>query len=642
MVYQEALGAILYTLRIAAAKDSGWPVRQAAVEALGKAISVAPQKNTILGALHKVVKDAECKCLQRVFASIGRAISPFPSELGAILHTLCTAANDKRYTVRQAAIQALARVPIEQLIDDYWATNEDRRLVPIAHRLYEISLVITPQSQATLYRAEGNCITWQQPTEALKRFASLIKYKATQMIIMKSLKTVPQRPQDYARWLESIQAFGLGNHPEVASVLRMVATAYHDVGQYEESVRYFKQALAMQQALHKGKKHDDVAEALIDIGIVCERLDNYEEAFEYYQQAFQMYVGLHKGKSHDDIAKALNYMGVVCERLDNYGEALKYYQQAFQMYRALYKGKNYDDVAKALTDMGIVCERLDNYKEALKYYQQALQTYIALHKGKKHDDVAAALRTVGVAYEGLGQHEQSLDYYQKALAMQRILHEGQNDAQIAQLLKNIGDAYVSLNHLKAAIQNYEQVLAVPVVSKAIKASTGHNLGCMYHVKALAFRKAGDEPQAQAYLEKANTSFEQSIQALEKVNAGVYTEYGNFLLATQKFSQAYDYLHKVIANGDKNNGLSYGLLKQTIVTPVLQAYISQQHKASLRGIDYAYYLMILHYDDFQKAGITMDKTKEEYLAAYQASLDQHKGHPEQAQADRAAYFLLASL
>ena len=87
---------------------------------------------------------------------------------------------------------------------------------------------------------------------------------------------------------------------------------------------------------------------------------------------------------------------------------------------------------------------------------------------------------------------------------------------------------------------------------------------------------------------------------------------------------------------------YGLLEQPTATPVLQAYISQHQKVSLRGIDYAYYLMIHHYEDFQKAGITMAQTRDAYLAAYKESLDQRKGQPGKAQEDKTAYHLLGSL
>ena len=334
-------------------------------------------------------------------------------------------------------------------------------------------------------------------------------------------------------------------------------------------------------------------------------------------------------------------MGIAHENLNNYPEALDYYQQALQMYQALHEGENHTDIAAALCSVGLAYYYLDNDAQALEYFQQALTMQQALHKGENHVDVARNLRNVGIAHENLNNYTEALKYYQQALKMRQDLHEG-NHAEVALVLKDVGDAHYSLGHLEEAIQSYEQALAVPAVSQATKASTGHNLGCMCHVKALAVRQEGDEQQAQAYLEKATTNFEQAVQASGAVTAGLWTEYGNFLLDTGKAAQAYDYLHQAIESGDDASELIYGLLEQPTVTPALQAYISQHQKVLLRGTDYAYYLMIHHYEDFQEAGIAIDKTQKEYLAAYQASLDQCSGRPGQAQEDKVAYHLLGSL
>ena len=334
-------------------------------------------------------------------------------------------------------------------------------------------------------------------------------------------------------------------------------------------------------------------------------------------------------------------MGIAHENLNNYTEALDYYQQALQMYQALHEGENHTDIAAALRSVGLAYYYLDNDAQALEYFQQALTMQQALHKGESHAEVAQVLKNVGDAYHYLGNYPEALEYYQQALEMQKALHEGDH-ADVAQVLKDVGDAHYSLGHLEEAIQSYEQALAVPAVSQATKASTGHNLGCMCHVKALAVRQEGDEQQAQASLEKATTNFEQAVQASGAVKAGLWTEYGNFLLDTGKAAQAYDYLHQAIESGDDASELIYGLLEQPTVTPALQAYLIQQQEVQLRAIDYAYYLMIHHYEDFQEAGIAMDKTQKEYLAAYQASLDQCKGQPGKAQEDKTAYHLLGSL
>ena len=447
----------------------------------------------------------------------------------------------------------------------------------------------------------------------------------------------------YQQALTMQQALHEGeNHDDVAAALRTVGLTYGKLGKHTEALEYYQQALTMQKALHEGENHDDVAAALRTVGLTCENLGNYTQALEYYQQALTMQQALHEGENHAEVADSLRTVGVAYERLGSYAQALEYYQQALAMQQALHEGENHADLATALRTVGVAYEHSGKYTQALEYYQQALTMRKALHEGENHAEVADSLRTVGLTCENLGNYTQALEYYQQALTMQKALHEGEDHDEIAQAFLAVGDACGSLGRLEESIQYYEQALAMPTVSQALKANTGHNLGCMYHVKVLAARQEGDEQQAQAYLEKATTSFEQAVQASSAVEVGLYTEYGNFLLDTRKVAQAYDYLRQAIESGDDASGLGYDLTAQPTVTPVLQAYISQQQEVSLRGIDYAYYLMIHHYEDFQKAGIEMDKTREEYLAAYKESLDQYKGQPGKAQEDKSAYHLLGSL
>ena len=168
------------------------------------------------------------------------------------------------------------------------------------------------------------------------------------------------------------------------------------------------------------------------------------------------------------------------------------------------------------------------------------------------------------------------------------------------------------------------------------------LACPGHVKAL---KISDAAHKQTCLQAANTNFKQAVQivhAYSPSKVGLYTTYGNFLLATGKAAQAHELLRQAIECGDGETEMGYGLLEKETLEPVLQEYISQQNKVLLRAIDYAYYLMIHHYTDFQEANVTMDQTQEMYLAAYQASLAQRKGQPGKEQQDNVAHYLLESL
>ncbi|MEM7383229.1 MAG: tetratricopeptide repeat protein, partial [Bacteroidota bacterium] len=238
------------------------------------------------------------------------------------------------------------------------------------------------------------------------------------------------------------------NHPEIAHTLTNLGSAWGTLGDankavsyYAKALEYYQQALAMQQALHKGENHDEVAQVLRNVGIAYERLGNHAESLDYYQQALQMQQALHEG-NHAEVAQALSSVGVAYAGLGQHKQALEYYQQALAMRKALHEG-NHPDVAQALHSVGAACHQLDQHEQALDYFKQALAMRQALHEGN-HPEVAEALRTVGIAYERLGNYTQALGYYQQALQMQQALHEGENHADVAEALRTVGIAYVRL------------------------------------------------------------------------------------------------------------------------------------------------------------------------------------------------------
>ena len=163
--------AILETLRTAA-QDEEYFVRQAAVKALGKAISVVSQKEAILQTLQTATQDQNGYVREASVQALGK----FNSLDTRFLIILIKATKDQDKNVHQAAAQALAKFSTEQYIDRYWVTKDPQLVFYIAYRLHETSLVIT-QSQATLYPAEGKCRIWQKPTKDLERLARLIKYE---------------------------------------------------------------------------------------------------------------------------------------------------------------------------------------------------------------------------------------------------------------------------------------------------------------------------------------------------------------------------------------------------------------------------------------------------------------------------------
>lgn len=69
-------------------------------------------------------------------------------------------------------------------------------------------------------------------------------------------------------------------------------------------------------------------------------------------------------------------------------------------------------------------------------------------------------------------------------------------------------------------------------------------------------------------------------------------------------------------------------------------IHQDKAVVVRAIDYAFYLLLHHYEVFQQAGITPTKTQEAHLAAYAQGIKARAGQPGKVRQD-ALESLLAS-
>ncbi|MEM7382815.1 MAG: tetratricopeptide repeat protein [Bacteroidota bacterium] len=443
----------------------------------------------------------------------------------------------------------------------------------------------------------------------------------------------------HKRALKMFEAIYKGNHPNVATSLNNVGLPYRALGQHQEALEYHKRALKMFEAIYKGN-HPNVAASLDNVGLTHVALAQHREALDYLKRALKMRKAINEG-DHPDVAQSLNNVGLTYVALAQHQEALDYLKRALKMRKAIDEG-NHLNVAAALNNVGLTYRVLGNHKEALDYLQHALEILKTIYTGN-HADIALALSNVGLTYRALGHHREALDYLNCALEVFEAIY-ARNYLAVARTLNALAETCYKQNDIESTIKYYEKALSrLPSNDQDAKISISHNLGCMYHVKALLDKKEDDEQQAQAYLEKANVNFEQAVQASDTVKAGLWTEYGNFLLATGKTAQAHNYLHQVIESGDDTGEIHYGLLEQQTVTPALQAYIIQKQKVQqLRAIDYAYYLMIHHYEDFQEAAIQMAQTKEAYLAAYQKSLNQRSSQARTSARNRVAYHLLGSL
>ncbi|OJW71117.1 MAG: hypothetical protein BGO68_04705 [Candidatus Amoebophilus sp. 36-38] len=255
--------------------------------------------------------------------------------------------------------------------------------------------------------------------------------------------------------LEMRQALYPGNHIQVAESFNNLGRIYKALGNYQEALKYFERALEIRQELYPGN-HTEVAESLHSLGRVYRGLGEYQKALEYSKQALEMWQALYPG-NHPQVADAFNTVGSAYKALGQYQEALKCYQQALEIRQALYTG-NHPDLAQSMNSLGVIHRALGHNQEALKYLKQALEIRKALYTDN-HPKVAQSYNNVGSVYKIIGRYQEALEYYKQALEMKKGLYKG-NHPSIASSLNSLGDIYIILGQPEEALKCYQEALAM--------------------------------------------------------------------------------------------------------------------------------------------------------------------------------------
>ncbi|MEM7382965.1 MAG: hypothetical protein AAF400_01425 [Bacteroidota bacterium] len=344
----------------------------------------------------------------------------------------------------------------------------------------------------------------------------------------------------------------------------------------------------------------ELATAMDDLGHRFMQKNEHDQTPQYFEQALAVREDLDK-EDHLDVALSLNNVGKANGALGN-DEAFPYLPEALAMLELLYEG-GFPEVEEFLTKLQELYE-------------------------KKRPEIANHFNNVGAAYYRPGDDEEALDSEEESLVRIKGLY-AEKRPEIADHLNRV--TYDSLGRPEQNPQCREQARAVPVVPPAREASRCHCLGNSYHLVALRVQQKGEQQRAEEYLAKANNAFKKAVEVSNSVKADFWAAYGNFLLATRQPAQAYAYLTAAIASKDDESWLYYDSLEKPIVTPILQEKIAQipppeQDRGQmimLRGIDYAYYLLIHHYAAFEQAGVQPSASRADYLLAYRRAIDLRK-------------------
>ncbi|UMM35779.1 hypothetical protein L5515_008247 [Caenorhabditis briggsae] len=179
---------------------------------------------------------------------------------------------------------------------------------------------------------------------------------------------------------------------------------YASEGRYEVAVPLCKQSLEdLENTI--GHAHPDVATMLNILALVYRDQNKYKEAANLLNEALSI--------RNDDphVAKQLNNLALLCQNQGKYDETEKYYKRALEIYESKL-GPNQPEVTKTKNNLSSAYLKQGKYKEAEDLYKQILNQAHEKEYGQVSRDnkticqiVASALKKLGDLYRRQGKYE---------------------------------------------------------------------------------------------------------------------------------------------------------------------------------------------------------------------------------------------
>ncbi|MBW4522217.1 MAG: tetratricopeptide repeat protein [Scytolyngbya sp. HA4215-MV1] len=211
--------------------------------------------------------------------------------------------------------------------------------------------------------------------------------------------------------------------------------------QYEQSLEYLQQALAISKQLNHPKAEADIIHS---IGKSYQAWGKYAAAIVHYEQSRDLYQQLER---ETNVADLWNWLSDCYREWGKYEPALSAEQQDLAIRQKLDDKSN---IALAYWRLGRIYQVWGKYAAAIAHYEQSRDLYQQL---EKETNVANQWYWLSDCYREWGKYKQALSAERQELAIRQKLDDKSN---IASAYWRLGRIYQAWGKYAAAISHYEQ------------------------------------------------------------------------------------------------------------------------------------------------------------------------------------------
>lgn len=228
-----------------------------------------------------------------------------------------------------------------------------------------------------------------------------------------------------------------------ADLLAIAAYIYRRKGNNEQSLAYYKEALAISQS---NDYPVGIAAAEKGLGDLSERRGEYESAQEHYGEALRL---AETAGDKELIANTLNAIAIIYDYQGDFNKALENYLRAYTVAEA---DGNLVKAGGIAGNIGSVHFYLKNDEKALEYYLKSVEL---AKTTQNKDGLGNAYQGVVIVYNRLGDREEALKYAQYDLALKQEIGDTRG---LSYAHKNLGVIYRAKKQFKKAEEQYLQGL----------------------------------------------------------------------------------------------------------------------------------------------------------------------------------------
>ena len=249
----------------------------------------------------------------------------------------------------------------------------------------------------------------------------------------------------------ALVTFGCATMPEppdyTRRVRRLVAAAsrYHDEGDAEKALVYYKRALDMNRGTDD---RGGTLDCLQSLAVIYCELGNFDQAAEAVAEATSIACEIGNTERQADL------LGISGNIWYARGDSL----QAEDSYRAalaISETTGYvPGIANQHNSLGLILKRRGEYEEAVRHYNSAARVYQKLGDKRGH---AACLNNVGALLEAQSDFQAALEKYNQALALDKAAG---NTPGIAVCLHNLGSVHLKLGAPEKAAGYFQRAYHV--------------------------------------------------------------------------------------------------------------------------------------------------------------------------------------